>query len=532
MLKSSSSPTTSFSSELRRFLEEALIRGLTLRPENLPTPPQPSPLFSSTSPPGPCPDQAKPQPPPLTFRDFVAMVKPRYRWYRHCEVLAQVLQRVADGELRRVMVFMPPRHGKSEEVSRLFSAYWLYRFPHQWVGICSYGAELAHTLSRAARQNYREAGGSIDELASAVKHWETGKGGGMWAAGVGGPITGKGWNLGIIDDPLKNAQEAASSVTRNAQREWYGSTFYTREEPNAEGQPDGALIVIQTRWNEDDLAGWMLKEESEDEEAEHWHIVSLEAIKEEEPPAIPATCTLEPDWRQPGEALCPERRPVEKLNRIARRIGSYFWNALFQQRPRPAEGKLFKRSWFPIISPAEVPAIVDFVRRWDFAGTLAEPGKDPDYTADCLMGKTSDADGPVFVIFEVRRVQLSPAGVERRFVDTAHADRKRFFGRSRIRGEQEPGSAGKYVGHHFTSKLAGFDVRFEPSTGSKVERARPLASQAEIGNVKLVKAPWNEPFLDELVAFPTAGVHDDQVDVAAGALQDLTEYFVDSVGAW
>jgi hypothetical protein len=129
-----------------------------------------------------------------SFRAFVDHVYPRFKWYRHCRVLADVLQRVADGEIKRLMIFMPPRHGKSLLTSRLFAAYWLYRYPEQWVGLNSYGADLAFTLSRSARDNFAAAGGAFSESASAVNHWETSAGGGMWAAGVGGPISGKGFN--------------------------------------------------------------------------------------------------------------------------------------------------------------------------------------------------------------------------------------------------------------------------------------------------------------------------------------------------
>src|SRR5687768_4912656 len=124
----------------------------------------------------------------ISFRDFAAKVAPHYQWYKHCEVLGNVLQRVADGELSRVMIFMPPRHGKSELTSRLFSAYYLHRYPERWVGLCSYTAELAHGLSRNAKDYYCEAGHSLKLGARAAKHWETGAGGGMWAAGVAGSI--------------------------------------------------------------------------------------------------------------------------------------------------------------------------------------------------------------------------------------------------------------------------------------------------------------------------------------------------------
>src|SRR6266849_4642613 len=167
------------------------------------------------------------------FQAFVAIANPRFIWYAHCLKIAKVLVRVANGELSRVMIFAPPRHGKSELLSRLFSAYYLSLFPDRWVGINSYAADLAYTLSRSARENFISNGGGVKDDAAAVKHWETTEGGGLWAAGVGGPITGKGFHLGIIDDPLKNAEEASSPVFNEAHQAWYPSTFYTREEPNA-----------------------------------------------------------------------------------------------------------------------------------------------------------------------------------------------------------------------------------------------------------------------------------------------------------
>lgn len=429
---------------------------------------------------------------------------------------------------------MPPRHGKSELVSRLFTAYWLHRHPEQWVGLCSYGAELANTLSRAARDNYLMGGGAIRDDASAVKHWETAAGGGLWAAGVGGPITGKGWHLGVIDDPVKNSQEAASRTLRDAQREWYQSTFYTREEPDPNtDQPDGALIVIQTRWAEDDLAGWLLAEETaagevgDDEGLERWHVVNLEAIKEAEPPAIPPSCTAEPDWRQPGEALCPERRPLDKLERIRRKIGAYFFAALFQQRPRPREGKVFRREWFSILDRAAMPRVVEWVRHWDLAATEETDASDPDWTAGALLGRTADDR---FVIADLRRLRGSPAAVDRLLAATAREDRA-AWGHVRISLEQEPGASGKRVIDYFITRvLAGYDVFGEPATGSKIERARILASQAEAGNVLLIAGPWVCDFLDELVAFPTGGVHDDQVDAASGAIGQLCDLY--SAGAF
>jgi predicted phage terminase large subunit-like protein len=447
---------------------------------------------------------------PLTFREYVDKVRPGYKWYKHCIVLAEILQDVADGKRKRLMIFMPPRHGKSEEISRLFSAYYLYRFPSRWVGINSYGAELAYTLSRASRENYLRGGGLVKDDAAAVKHWETKGGGGLWAAGVGGPITGKGWHLGIIDDPVKNAKEASSRVVQQTHQEWYQSTFYTREEPNDEGSPDGALIVIQTRWHESDLSGWLLAQEiADDASPEGWHLVSFEAIKEAEPQEFPPTCTVELDWREAGQALCPERRPLEKLKRIAKAVGSYFWAAVYQQKPQPREGSLFKWAWFENKIVQAAPAVATRVRYWDTAGTEGQG----DYTVGTLVARTSDGR---YWIEDVVRGQWAPGHRNQRIKETADRDGKQVT----IWLEREAGVGGVARTQETIRILAGYIVKTEPATGSKIDRADGLAAQAEVGNVSVVKGPWNAAFFKELLEFPY-GSHDDQVDSASGGFNKV-----------
>ena len=273
----------------------------------------------------------------LDLAAYAARARPRYQWYRHCLALKEVLQRVLEGTLRRVLIIEPPRHGKSELVSRLFTGHYLATFPDRWVGLVSYGDALAFSLSRAARDNFLMAGGALNPLVQSVGHWETRERGGLWSAGIGGAIVGKGFHLGVIDDPIKNAEDAASTNVREKQREWYQSVFTTREEPQ------GALVVIQTRWHREDLMGWLLQQEA-DEEPERWHVVYLPALACE-PPEFPDTVSLEPDWREPGEPLCPERYPLDKLLRLRKRLGSYYWSSLYQGYPVGREGGMFKAAW-------------------------------------------------------------------------------------------------------------------------------------------------------------------------------------------
>lgn len=443
---------------------------------------------------------------PPTFPEFIRRANPLYQFYRHIDNLHGFLQRVANGEIKRLMVFMPPRHSKSETVSRLFSAYYLLMHPNRFVGITSYTADLAYTLSRNARDYYQRGGGTLSQEAFAVSHWETGKGGGLWAAGVGGGIMGKGFHCGIIDDPIKDAEEAQSTTIRDKIKDWYSSTFYTRQEPAA------SIIVIQTRWHPDDLAGWLLSKESDEPEPEHWHIVDFPAIAEPLP-TFPSACTIEADWRKEGEALCPERYPIEKLRKIENRIGPYFFAALYQQRPFTRAGGLFPRERFEIVGAA--PAGMHRVRFWDLAATQATRGKDPDYTAGALVGIW---DG-VYYILDMLRLRGEPKAVEDLLKQTAALD-----GRSvRIHIEQEGGSSGKIaIDHYLRHILVGYTATGETTEGkSKTLRADPVSSAAAAGNVKLVKGVWNAAFLDEIELFPN-GMHDDQVDALSGAVKMLT----------
>lgn len=301
----------------------------------------------------------------LTFAQFVKQVHPYRQWPDYALQLFSVLQRVANGELDRVMVFMPPRHFKSEIVSRLFAAYYLYRYPDRWVGLCSYAAALSYTLSRNARDNYQKAGGKLKDDAAAVSHWETGKDGGLWAAGVGGAATGKGFHLGIIDDPIKNSEEAQSVVIQGRNNDWYDSTFSTRQEPGA------AIVLIQTRWSQHDTAGFLLDKEKE--EPENWHVLHFEAIKSETPPNYPPTCTLESDDRKLGEALNPARYPIDKLRKIARRIKDYFFNALYQQAPTLRVGRVYHQfsEAGPDVSQLDLSQVDGYYHAHDFGAVNA-----------------------------------------------------------------------------------------------------------------------------------------------------------------
>lgn len=437
---------------------------------------------------------------------------------------------MADDELFRLLGFEPPRHGKSETVSRLFSAYYLYCHPERWIGLSSYAAGLAYTLSRNARENYRAAGGALET--EGVEHWTTTAGGGMWAAGVGGPATGKGFHLGIVDDPLKNAEEAASVTIREKQKDWWRSTFYTRQEPGA------AIVIIQTRWHEDDLSGWLLAEEGgEDEEPERWHIVNLPAIAEETPQEFPATCTVEPDGRKPGEALCPERYSLAKLNAIKRRVGSYFWNALFQCRPTPPEGGILKRHWWcywqpkganlgPVrvlradgsvheSSPVDLPdAFDEQIQSWDMA---FKETKTSDFVAGQVWGRVGANKFLLDYYKERADLPKSIAAVQT-MTDRWPAARAKLI---------EDKANGPAVIQTLHGRVSGL-IAVEP-IGSKESRAYAVQPEIESGNVYLPHPrlkPWVDGFITTCAGFPNVQ-HDDEVDAMTQALLRLGHYGVE-----
>lgn len=437
---------------------------------------------------------------PLSYREWVSETSPGFVWYDHAELQAEAIQRVVDAELLRLMLFAPPRTGKSEQVSRHLPGYYLYRFPERWVGLSSYGANLAHRMGRNARSNYLNFGIPISEEAGAQADWETLWGGGMWSAGVGGPIMGKGFHLGIIDDVMKTQAEALSATYRNQHKEWWKADWYSRREPGA------AIILMMTRWHEDDLAGWLL--ENAEAHGQDWHVLALESIKEPTVYSVPGGCVLlEGDARKPGDPLCPDRAPLDELIVTRKTMGETWFSAMHQQRPVPLGGALYRREWFEIVDASPADRIE--CRFWDYAAS-EDAG---DYTSGVKMSRAND----IYTIEDVRRGQWSPAPRDKIVRQTATMDGP--FCHQRL--EQEGGASGKSQAHAFVKMLAGYSVGYESPQGNKIIRNDPFRSQCEAGNVRVRKGKWNEQYIAEMVSFP-GGAHDDDVDGTSGAFNYLS----------
>ena len=277
---------------------------------------------------------------------FVERFDPNYQagWVHKdiCQRLEKFSDDVANRESPRLMLFMPPRHGKSTLASVAFPAWHLGRNPeHEFIS-CSYSGSLAMSFSRKVRHQLREPnyknifnGAVLDPTSQSVESWLTTKGGGYVAAGVGGGITGKGAHVLVIDDPVKNREDAESEYNRDSVWDWYTSTAYTRLAPG------GGILVILTRWHDDDLAGRLLQAAAEG--ADEWEVVRYPALAEEDEV-----------FRKEGDALHPERYNIESLDKIRRAIGPRDWSALYQQNPVADEGDYFTREMVQYYDEADL----------------------------------------------------------------------------------------------------------------------------------------------------------------------------------
>lgn len=319
--------------------------------------------------PAPSPAAARAVP---SFREFVERHNPTLLRFEHVPRLIRVGQALVDtygdpetgglrpgwehwepepGEpnWRRVILVMPRRYFKSEVVCRLLAPYFLVRFPGLWVGLTSYGAHLAQRLSRRARDRYRDAGGKLRSDSASVALWETPSGGGLFAAGMGGPLLGSGYHLGLSDDPLK-PQDATSLAKQEEFEEWWPETFVSAEEPGA------ARWLVMQRLGATDPVDFLFRREiGEGTEAapEGWHVVVCDEIKSPEPLwrgtgplGLPPTCTVEHDSRKTGELLAPTRFSEAAVRRKHANLGSAVAATMMQQRPGAPKGDFWQESWF------------------------------------------------------------------------------------------------------------------------------------------------------------------------------------------
>ena len=427
----------------------------------------------------------------------------------HIDLMCRKLEEFEDPKsgLNKLIVTMPPRSTKSEICTRRFPAWCIGRQPRgRPIIVGAYGSGLAKQFSRDIQGIVK--GDMFRQIFPGIKINPMHKGAESWslndwaqeiliATGVGGPVTGKGGGILILDDPIKNAEAAMSMTIREALWSWWLTTFRTRLEPL------GKILVIMTRWNEDDIVGRLRSLAKLDPQADQWYLLNLPALAEKDD-----------EYRSIGEALHPSRYSRDDLLTLKATLGARNFGAIFQGRPTPPEGSMFKRAWFKgLLSVSQLPEKRLKVRFWDWATTP----DDGDYTVGTLASVDSTLQK---YIEDIVRGQWEWSKARRMIVRTAERD-----------GIYIP-IAIECVAKDATIlqdllrdlRHAGFTVYTYKPSKSKMIEAMYFEQLAQARMVTLCRSPlhnnWNADWLGEIASFPLCD-HDDQVDSASGALKFL-----------
>lgn len=413
----------------------------------------------------------------------------QYRHARHTKLICEKLQMIHEGKLKRLAIFMPPRHSKSQTVTESFPSWYIGKNPDRRVIQVSYGDDLAVDFGLKNRQKIEEYGKvlfgvQLDNDKQAKGDWAIkGHQGYMRSGGIMSPINGKGASLLILDDVVKNADEAASETVRERIWNEYRGSLLTRL------VPDGAIILIMTRWHEDDIAGRILKEEK------GWEVINLPCEAEEND-------LLD---REIGQPLWPEFGfNAEWIADMKTRIGSRAWNALYQQRPSSAEGELLKRNWWRYYN--ELPQIAVKVISVDATFKDKE-------TSDFVSIQTWGKTGANIYLIDRMKARMDFPTTLRAIVNakSKHPDAMQIL--------IEDKANGSAIIQTLRMSMGGI-IPVEPQ-GGKVARVNAVAPYIEAMNVFLPNnAEFTQDFVEECAAFPN-GKHDDDVDAMSQALSRL-----------
>ncbi len=404
-------------------------------------------------------------------------------------LIDQHLLQVATGHMPRLIITMPPQEGKSSRVARDFPIWWLTRFPLARIVMASYGDDLAIRNGREIRNKITanpQLGLTLAKGQANMKDWRlANRIGGVRSVGVGAGITGHSADLFIIDDPVKSQAEADSKTYRNNVFNWWQTEASTRLAPGA------PVVLIQTRWHEDDLAGRLLAEPESP-----WQLLNIPAQAETEG---------DPLGRKPGEWLESARGRTElEWRGIRKQAGSRAWNALYQGRPAPAAGGLFKREWFQIWH--SMPPLHTVIQSWD----MAFKGTDK---SDYVVGQVWAMDGGNYYLIDQVRGRWT-------FTETCRQVEQlslRYpMATAKLVEDKANGTAVIDMLHNEIPGLIPVEPR-----GGKTVRATAVTPLIEAGNVFLpAQTNWTEDLIEEAAAFPN-GSHDDQVDAMTQALAYL-----------
>lgn len=423
------------------------------------------------------------------------------------DLIDAALVDVAAGRCDRLIVTMPPQEGKSTKISRRFPTWLLHRDPDLRVVVASYEHGVARRWGRTVRNDlaeHPELGLTVRSDTSAAHEWQLlGRDGGMYCVGIGGALTGRPVDFLIIDDPVKGPKEAESQTFRDGAWDWWESVGSTRLAPGA------PVVLVMTRWHEDDLAGRLVREEPDT-----WRVLNIPAQADHRP-ELGESDVL---GREPGEFMVSARRRTPaQWDKIRTQRGSRVWNALYQGRPSPGEGLIFQRTWWKwydqpqwVETDGVCHALTfdEIVQSWDMAF------KDTD-GADFVVGQVWGRRGEHAWLLDQVRGRMS-------FVDTCMKVRS-LSARwpQAVAKLVEDKANGTAVINQLSSMLPGL-IPVQPD-GSKVARASAISPFVEAGNVWLPSpeiAPWVDGLVEECAAFPLSA-HDDQVDALSQALNRI-----------
>lgn len=455
---------------------------------------------------------------------FVQKMNPKYTAGWAHELLARrlekFLQDVLDKKSPRLMVTFPPRHGKSELTSRNFPAWVLGKHPWMEFILASYGMSLAEKFSRDVLDRIRDPHYALlfPEMqlkTESADQWSTTSGGGLRAAGARVGVTGMGAHILVIDDPFRDQKDADSDTIRNDTWDWYTTTAMTRLAPG------GGVLIINTRWHDDDLSGRLLERMNEDEEFERFDCIDFPAIAEEdEYLSMDDRIVYAPEpgatlLRHKGEAMHPVRYGLKQLNAIKRVLHPRHWNALYQQKPVPDDGEFFSRNQFiemdygPQLLDGKAYIVCDFA--------ISEK-KLSDWT---VIGAALHMPNDTIHLDDVDRFR---SGDSARIVRSMVAMLKRYQAYNPIL-VVEDGQIWKSIASLFAAECRR--ERIYPvlqvmyALTDKAARATPLQGRMQMHMVTFKKgAPWFEALQNEFLRFPV-GKHDDQVDMLAWAAQAI-----------
>ena len=431
------------------------------------------------------------------FMDFTKTVWPEFINGRHHRIMAEKFDRIADGSLKRLIVNMPPRHTKSEFSSYLLPAWLMGRKPTLKIMQTTHTAELAFRFGRKVRnlmnsQEYKAVFEGVELRADsqAAGRWETSKGGEYFAAGVGGAVTGRGADLLIIDDP-HSEQDALSPTALEHAYEWYTSG------PRQRLQPGGAIVIVMTRWAENDLTGKLLRQQARDVLADKWEIVEFPALM--------------PDTDEP---LWPEFWNKKDLLAVRGSLSVGKWQAQWQQNPTSDVSAILKREWWQTWKPEEPPAVSYILQSYDTAFSKQTTA---DYSAITTWGVffPQDGDPPNIILMDAKRGRWDFPELRR-----IALEEYKYWDPECVLIEA------KASGMPLTQELRQMGIpvsNYSPSRGNdKYTRVNSIAPLFESGLVWAPDSRWAEEVIDECAAFP-AGEHDDYVDTVTQALRRFRE---------